>query len=59
MLYMYLCKFNMLVGVIEGFGVGLGEGNVGVFGVDILNCVWYCWIIEWRGVVLMMMCMGM
>lgn len=58
MLNMHSRKFQISVGATEGFGAGPGEGNAGVSGVDIPNCVWYCWTTERRGVVPMMTCTG-
>lgn len=48
----------VVISGVEGVdGVGLGGGNVEGWEV-ILNCVWYCWIIECNGIVLMIMSKG-
>lgn len=44
--------------VSEVFVFGGVKGGV-CFWRDVLYCVWYCWIIEYNGIVLMMIGIGM
>lgn len=66
MLSLDLCVLDLgrvfVIGGVEGVGILVGKQDdvcVESCGVEIFGCVWYCWVIICRGIVLMMILVGM
>lgn len=59
-----LCVLDLgrvfVIGGVEGVWIGkCDDVCVESCGVEIFGCVWYCWVIICRGIVLMMILVGM